>query len=393
VCTFPVATANSCCLPGASSEVCGKSVFQKLQRGESNCFHIKLLKKQFDEKMEFNIQLLGEEEFASGFRPSILFERAEKEVVAPHPCTTSFVDSMQRNGQAYTNNTDQSEQKFFNQDELTMYHIYLGDAQSNEAETLRNNRQAYTDIGDQSDRYDQPFLDLHETNQDPALFAKLQNNEPQTNEAHVQTNCTPKKTRKRVVIEPALYVDVIKTCTACSSHEVQFKHLNNNKLTQPRYKCLACKKLFVHNPASNRRKHPEGYKKSRESEALQNAVKVCPNPKCGKVGFTKFLYYNNKNLLQPRYKCRACGVSFQYGGHFAKREELEEHAHMVEPNEMVTGTSTTQVSQDNLQDYMDLLEQQLQEPNEILTGTLTTEVSQEDLHDYMDLLEQALRET
>jgi transposase-like protein len=380
-------------LPGASSEVCGKSVFQKLQRGESNCFHIKLLKKQFDEKMEFNIQLLGEEEFASGFHPSILFERVEKEVVAPHPCTMSFVDSMQRNGQAYTNNTDQSEQKFFNQDELTMYHIYLGDAQSNEAETLRNNRQAYTDIGDQSDRYDQPFLDLHETNQDPALFAKLQNNEPQTNEARVQTNCTPKKTRKRVAIEPALYVDVIKTCTACSSHEVQFKHLNNNKLTQPRYKCLACKKLFVHNPASNRRKHPEGYKKSRESEALQNAVKVCPNPKCGKVGFTKFLYYNNKNLLQPRYKCRACGVSFQYGGHFAKREELEEHAHMVEPNEMVTGTSTTQVSQDNLQDYMDLLEQQLQEPNEILTGTLTTEVSQEDLHDYMDLLEQALRET
>jgi hypothetical protein len=354
---------------------------------------MKLLKEQFDEKMEFNIQLLGEEEFASGFRPSILFERAEKEVVAPHPCTTSFIDSMQRNGQAYTNNTDQSEQKFFNQNELTMYHIYLGDAQSNEAETLRNNRQAYTNIGDQSDRYDQPFLHLHETNQDPALFAKLQNNEPQTNEAHVQTNCTPKKTRKRVAIEPALYVDVIKTCTACSSHEVQFKHLNNNKLTQPRYKCLACKKLFVHNPASNRRKHPEGYKKSLESEALQNAIKVCPNPKCGKVGFTKFLYYNNKNLLQPRYKCRACGVSFQYGGHFAKRKELEEHAHMVEPNEMVTPTLTTQVSPDNLQDYMDLLEQELQEPNEILTGTLTTEVSQDDLHDYMDLLEQALQET
>jgi hypothetical protein len=34
---------------------------------------------------------------------------------------------------------------------------------------------------------------------------------------------------------------------------------------------------------------------------------------------------------------------------------------MVEPNEMVTGTLTTEVSQDDLQDYMDLLEQELQE--------------------------------
>jgi transposase-like protein len=198
-----------------------------------------------------------------------------------------------------------------------------------------------------------------------------ENDEAQTDEAHVQTNCTPKKTRKRVAIEPALYVDVTMTCTACSSHDVQFKHLNNNKLTQPRYKCLACKKLFVHNPTSKRRKHLEGYKKSLESEALQNAVKVCPNPKCGKVGFAKFLYYNNKNLSQPRYKCRACGVSFQYGGQFAKCEELQEHAHMVEPNEMFTGISTivgqktspTEVSQDhlNMGEYIRFLEHELLE--------------------------------
>ena len=167
----------------------------------------------------------------------------------------------------------------------------LHNAQTNEAESMQSNGQVHKDIGDQSELYGQTFLDLDEIKRDQALFAMLENDEAQINEAHVQTNCTPKKTRKRVATEPALYVDVIKTCTACSSHEVQFKHLNNNKLTQPWYKCLACKKLFVHNPTSKRRKHPEGYKKSRESQALQNAVKVCPNPKCGKVGFTKFLYH------------------------------------------------------------------------------------------------------
>ena len=100
-------------------------------------------------------------------------------------------------------------------------------------------------------------------------------------------------------------------------------------------------------------------------------MKVCPNPKCRKVGFAKFLYYNNKNLSQPRYKCRACGVSFQYGAQFAKCEELQEHAHMVEPNEMFTGSNTivgqqsfpTEVSQDDLKmgEYIRFLEYELLE--------------------------------
>ena len=205
---------------------------------------------------------------------------------------------------------------------------------------MEGNGHAYKNTGDQSERYDaQTLLDLDDTNLDQVPFAMHENDEAQTNEAHVQTNCNPKKTRKKVVLDLALYVDIIKTCTACSSHEVQFKHRNNNKLMQPRYKCLACKKLFMHNPTSKRRKHPEGYKNSRESEALQNAVKVCPNPKCRKVGFAEFLYYNN-NLSQPRYKCQACGVSFQYGGQFAKCDKLQEHAHMVEPNETFTMTNT-----------------------------------------------------
>lgn len=140
--------------------------------------------------------------------------------------------------------------------------------------------------------------------------------EAQTHEAHVQTNCIPKKSMKRVAIEYALYVNIIKTCTPCSSREFQFKHLNNYKLSQPRYKCSACKELFVHNPTLKRRKHPEGYKISREPEALRNAVKGCPYLKCVKMGFAKILYYNKKSLSRPRYKCTTCGVSFQYGGQF-----------------------------------------------------------------------------
>jgi general stress protein 26 len=128
--------------------------------------------------MEFNIQVLPMGEFSDEFRPSkVLFERSEKEVVAPHPCTTSFVDSMQRNGQAYTNNTHQSEQTFFNQDELTLYHMLFGDAQSNEAETLGSNRQAYTNITHQSE---QTFFNQDELTLYHMLFGDAQSNEAET---------------------------------------------------------------------------------------------------------------------------------------------------------------------------------------------------------------------
>ena len=52
---------------------------------------------------------------------------------------------MQSNGQAYTNISDESElhdQTFFNQDELMLYHMIFGDAQTNEAESIGSNRQA-----------------------------------------------------------------------------------------------------------------------------------------------------------------------------------------------------------------------------------------------------------
>ena len=102
------------------------------------------LKKKFDEKTKFNIQVLPGN-FSNGFYSSKQFERTGEEVVVPGPCTTFFVDSMQSNGQAYTNISDESElhdQTFFNQDELMLYHMIFGDAQTNEAESIGSNRQA-----------------------------------------------------------------------------------------------------------------------------------------------------------------------------------------------------------------------------------------------------------
>ena len=76
--------------------------------------------------------------------PNSLKERGRKWLYQC-PCTTFFVDSMQSNGQAYTNISDESElhdQTFFNQDELMLYHMIFGDAQTNEAESIGSNRQA-----------------------------------------------------------------------------------------------------------------------------------------------------------------------------------------------------------------------------------------------------------
>lgn len=75
---------------------------------------------------------------------------------------------------------------------------------------MEGNGHAYKNTGDQSERYDaQTLLDLDDTNLDQVPFAMHENDEAQTNEAHVQTNCTPKKTRSGVAIEPTLYVNVI----------------------------------------------------------------------------------------------------------------------------------------------------------------------------------------
>lgn len=350
------------------------------------------------------------------------FEQAKEEVVALGPWSPSLVESVGSADEPHTNIGGQSEQGdpiFLDEDETVFFNMFFGDdvqpneaqpvgssssqvdtnigdgseqhdqtyldldqsnldqtymdldqsnldqppfamlengsIQTNGAEFMQSNYgQPDTNIGGQSEQDDQTFLDVDQTNLDEALFAMLEND----NVVDVQTNCIVEKKRKRVAIEPAMYVNVIKTCTICSSHEVQFKHLNNNKLTQPRYKCLNCMKLFVHNPTSTRRKHPEGYKKSRDKKALPNTMAVCPNPNCGQVEFVRFSYYFQNNLSQPQYTCEACGISFPYGGQFSTNSaELQEHAHLVEANQAFTMSNTifgpntlpTGSSQDHLQ--------------------------------------------
>ena len=51
------------------------------------------------------------------------------------------------------------------------------------------------------------------------------------------------------------------------------------------------------------------------TELLPNVAEVpCPNPSCGNIRTSKFMYFNNGNVGQPRYKCGACNTSFTNGG-------------------------------------------------------------------------------
>jgi transposase-like protein len=140
--------------------------------------------------------------------------------------------------------------------------------------------------------------------------------------------------------EPAMYKGVTKTCPFCSSTDAEFKFLNNKSMEQPRYKCLGCTKLFTHNPNSSRKKHPQGYskiaaKRSGSSnnnddgatvpELPNNATVSCLNPMCGEVGTSKFLFFNNGKLTQPRYKCGNCNTTFTHGGRLSsKRRNFDE---------------------------------------------------------------------
>lgn len=134
-------------------------------------------------------------------------------------------------------------------------------------------------------------------------------------------------------VEPPIYVDVIKTCPFCESTNAMFKFLNNKSIEQPRYKCLECTKFFTHNPNSRRRKHPQGYLKAAQKnrpvsqvhvqDLHDNASVVCPHPECGKVGASKFLYYNNDKVTQPRYKCGTCKRSFTQGGRLRLKRKSE----------------------------------------------------------------------
>lgn len=125
--------------------------------------------------------------------------------------------------------------------------------------------------------------------------------------------------RPRSAKEPDVYKAVTKTCPFCSSVDVEFKFLNNNKFEQPRYKCLVCKKLFTYNPSSRRKRHPQGYLKIASNDVAaqslpDNATVMCLNPSCGKLGTSRFLFYNNGKVEQPRYKCGACDTTFTHGG-------------------------------------------------------------------------------
>ena len=123
--------------------------------------------------------------------------------------------------------------------------------------------------------------------------------------------------RPKRAMKLAMYVGVTKSCPFCSSTNAEFKFLNNKSMKQPRYKCLGCNKLFTHNPSSRRKKHPRGYVKIAVAftELLPNVAEVpCPNPSCGNIGTSKFMYFNNGNVGQPRYKCGACNTSFTNGG-------------------------------------------------------------------------------
>ena len=142
--------------------------------------------------------------------------------------------------------------------------------------------------------------------------------------------------RPKTAMEPAMYVGVTKTCPFCSSTDAEFKFLNNKNMEQPRYKCLGCTKLFTHNPNSRRKKHPQGYskiaaKRSGSSsnidsatvpELPNNATVSCLNPRCGEVGTSKFLFFNNGKLTQPRYKCGSCNTTFTHGGRLSSKREF-----------------------------------------------------------------------
>ena len=91
-------------------------------------------------------------------------------------------------------------------------------------------------------------------------------------------------------------------CPHCKCDKfVKFKYFNNNKINQPRYECVECKKLFQAN--NQRKQHLEGYSKPHKIEPSHFAEqpKVCPH--CGNDKTIKFIGFNNNKNDQPRYRC------------------------------------------------------------------------------------------
>lgn len=162
------------------------------------------------------------------------------------------------------------------------------------------------------------------------------------------------KERKRKAKEPPQFAGMEKLCRKCGSKNTAFKYLNNGQLDQPRYKCLDCKGMFqLHNkrvrPSSSGdvntaallsdlskettsvesasvplessllicgprvAKQTERKRKAMEPEHLVGVVKPCPSCKKTK---TRFKYFNNKNMKQPRYECLDCHQYFTYKTEF-----------------------------------------------------------------------------
>lgn len=162
------------------------------------------------------------------------------------------------------------------------------------------------------------------------------------------------KERKRKAKEPPELANLEKICRKCGSKNTAFKYLNNGQQDQPRYKCLDCKGMFqLHNkrvrPSSSGDfnnatllsdlskettsvesasaphetllmitgprsvKQTERKRKAMEPEHLVGILKPCPSCKKPK---TRFKYFNNKNLNQPRYECLDCHCYFTYKSEF-----------------------------------------------------------------------------
>lgn len=128
--------------------------------------------------------------------------------------------------------------------------------------------------------------------------------------------------RPRKILEPEHLRGVIKECPRCSSHDTKFQYFNNNKESQPRYKCGNCTTKFTFNGRVNKKPHPQPPQvvdlalvnssqtstKGQEnfvvsgkevfSEETPETDFVHPAPLSAK---THIMYFNNENESQSRY--------------------------------------------------------------------------------------------
>jgi hypothetical protein len=91
---------------------------------------------------------------------------------------------------------------------------------------------------------------------------------------------------------------------------------------------------FPKEEAPPRKKHPQGYsllarKNVGATIFPNNATVACLNPRCGKVGASKFLFFNNSKVTQPHYKCGSCNTTFTYGGQLSLKRNFEDSMQAV----------------------------------------------------------------